>query len=191
MASQPRSVCDLDLGDHVAADARRHGARLLRSIYGALSDDPALAEGAAGLMCFRCGADLGYYARARNPHARSARSPLATAVSSTPGRGRALPGIGPYTAGAIRSIAFGQRAPILDGNVTRVLSRFLCHPCRPEQAPAKRLYWRLAEELLPAELDASDAAAPTMSATSIQGAHGAGATVAPRIGGLPALPAVQ
>jgi A/G-specific adenine glycosylase len=34
-----------------------------------------------------------------------------------------IPGIGPYTAGAIRSIAFDERAPIVDGNVARVLSR--------------------------------------------------------------------
>jgi A/G-specific adenine glycosylase len=37
---------------------------------------------------------------------------------------RELPGIGPYTAGAIRSIAFGLPAPILDGNVARVFARW-------------------------------------------------------------------
>ena len=95
---------------------------------------------------------LGYYARARNLHA------AAVAIQQQHGGQfpvaadavRALPGIGPYTAGAILSIAFGQRAPILDGNVTRVLSRLFAIAVGPERAEAKRLYWRLAEELLPA-----------------------------------------
>lgn len=103
---------------------------------------------------------LGYYARARNLH-------LAAGEIATRYGGRfphaaeavhALPGIGPYTAGAIRSIAFGQRAPILDGNVVRVLSRLFRIPSGPEQAAAKRLYWRLAEEILPAERPAAAAA---------------------------------
>lgn len=60
-----------------------------------------------------------------------------------------LPGIGRYTAGAIASIAFDQRAPILDGNVKRVLSR-LAAIRQPIDQPAviKRL-WGLAETLLP------------------------------------------
>jgi len=70
-------------------------------------------------------AGLGYYSRARNLHAAAQ-----TIVEAHGGRIptnvaalRALPGIGPYTAGAISSIAFGAREPILDGNVIRVFTR--------------------------------------------------------------------
>ncbi len=102
---------------------------------------------------------LGYYARARNLHAAAqvirnqhgGQFPVAAEAV------HALPGIGPYTAGAILSIAFGQRAPILDGNVTRVLSRLFAIDSGPERADAKRLYWRLAEELLPPALPAPSA----------------------------------
>jgi A/G-specific adenine glycosylase len=38
---------------------------------------------------------------------------------------RSLPGVGPYTAGAVASIAFDERVPVLDGNVIRVLSRLV------------------------------------------------------------------
>ncbi|MGQ0580531.1 MAG: A/G-specific adenine glycosylase [Reyranella sp.] len=70
-------------------------------------------------------AGLGYYARARNLHA------CARAVASGHGGRfpedeaglRALPGIGPYTAAAIRSIAFDHKASAVDGNVERVISR--------------------------------------------------------------------
>lgn len=94
---------------------------------------------------------LGYYARARNLHAaaRVIQSQHAGQFPVASDDVRALPGIGPYTAGAILSIAFGQRAPILDGNVVRVLSRVFAIEAGPERADAKRLYWRLAEDLLP------------------------------------------
>ncbi len=68
---------------------------------------------------------LGYYSRALNL--------LKTAKILTERGGdfphevqelMSLPGIGPYTAGAIASIAFGQRVPLVDGNVTRLFARF-------------------------------------------------------------------
>lgn len=68
---------------------------------------------------------LGYYSRARNLH-RAAR-----AVSAHGGFPRsreglaALPGVGPYTAGAVASIAFDLPEPALDGNAMRVLARLL------------------------------------------------------------------
>ena len=69
---------------------------------------------------------LGYYRRARNLQA------LAKAVAQQGGKMprseeglRALPGIGPYTAAAIGSIAFGLPLAVLDGNVMRVLTRLL------------------------------------------------------------------
>ncbi|MCX6359088.1 MAG: NUDIX domain-containing protein [Armatimonadetes bacterium] len=68
---------------------------------------------------------LGYYGRARRLHA-AARAVVASGSPGLPAdlAGlRALPGIGPYTAGAVMALAHNQRAPAIDGNVIRVLSR--------------------------------------------------------------------
>jgi A/G-specific adenine glycosylase len=68
---------------------------------------------------------LGYYARARNLH-RAAKQIVAHWHGRLPqerGGLLDLPGIGPYTAGAILSLAFGQPEPALDGNAKRVLAR--------------------------------------------------------------------
>lgn len=70
---------------------------------------------------------LGYYRRARNLHA-AAQKIVADhdgKIPSTVDVLLKLPGIGRYTAGAIASIAYGVAAPILDGNVARVLARLL------------------------------------------------------------------
>ncbi len=69
---------------------------------------------------------LGYYARARNLH-RAAKLLVDHHGGTLPAdyhELRKLPGIGPYTAGAIASIAFGMPYPAVDGNVRRVLSRY-------------------------------------------------------------------
>ena len=71
-------------------------------------------------------AGLGYYARARNLH-RAAQIVCATHKGRFPDEVdglRQLPGIGPYTAGAIAAIAFGRRSTVVDGNIERVLARF-------------------------------------------------------------------
>jgi A/G-specific adenine glycosylase len=68
---------------------------------------------------------LGFYRRAQNLHA-AAKAIVERHGGEVPrdvAMLEALPGIGPYTAGAIGSIAFGIRAPAIDGNATRVLSR--------------------------------------------------------------------
>ena len=70
-------------------------------------------------------AGLGYYSRARNLHA-CARAIVARPDKAFPrseAELRELPGIGPYTAAAIASIAFGQLASPVDGNVERVVAR--------------------------------------------------------------------
>jgi A/G-specific adenine glycosylase len=70
-------------------------------------------------------AGLGYYARARNLHA-CAQAVVARhggRFPATEAELRQLPGIGPYTAGAIAAIAFGQPAVAVDGNVERVIAR--------------------------------------------------------------------
>jgi A/G-specific adenine glycosylase len=73
---------------------------------------------------------LGYYSRARNLHraAQEVRDRFAGDLPSDPAALRTLPGIGPYTAGAIGSIAFGVVTPAVDGNVKRVLARLLDLP---------------------------------------------------------------
>lgn len=70
-------------------------------------------------------AGLGYYARARNLHAcaKAVVERHGGAFPSEEEELRALPGIGVYTAAAIRSIAFGLRAVVVDGNVERVMAR--------------------------------------------------------------------
>lgn len=62
---------------------------------------------------------------------------------------RNLPGIGPYTAGAIASIAFDQKVPILDGNVIRILSRLTAFTKDVDTSLAKQQLWAWAEELVP------------------------------------------
>ena len=70
-------------------------------------------------------AGLGYYARARNLHACAKEVVIRFAgkFPETEPELRSLPGIGPYTAGAIAAIAFGKRHAAVDGNVERVIAR--------------------------------------------------------------------
>lgn len=70
-------------------------------------------------------AGLGYYARARNLHrcARVVAGDHGGVFPDSEPALRALPGVGPYTAGAVAAIAFGRRAAAVDGNVERVLAR--------------------------------------------------------------------
>ncbi len=70
-------------------------------------------------------AGLGYYARARNllKCARVVAFEHGGAFPDTETGLRALPGIGPYTAAAIAAIAFDRPAPVLDGNIERVMAR--------------------------------------------------------------------
>jgi A/G-specific adenine glycosylase len=94
-------------------------------------------------------AGLGYYARARNLHA-CAKAVLVRHGGHFPESEAelgALPGIGPYSAAAIASIAFGKRAAAIDGNGERVLARFFAVETKlPAARPQIR---RLAESLLP------------------------------------------
>ena len=68
-------------------------------------------------------AGLGYYARARNLLACARAVAAIGAFPATEAGLRALPGIGPYTAAAIASIAFNARAAVVDGNIERVITR--------------------------------------------------------------------
>ncbi len=94
---------------------------------------------------------LGYYARARNLH-RAAQRIEQTHGGQFPDRFEdilALPGVGRSTAGAIAVFAFGQRFPILDGNVKRVLARCFGIEGYPGAANVAGRLWELAGRLLP------------------------------------------
>jgi A/G-specific adenine glycosylase len=96
---------------------------------------------------------LGYYSRARNLHAaaqmvtRDFGGRFPTTVEGL----LLLPGVGRYTAGAIASIAYGVRAPVLDGNVIRVFARLTDLESDVSEPAVKDQLWKLAEDWLPAE----------------------------------------
>ncbi|MEX0886876.1 MAG: A/G-specific adenine glycosylase [Phycisphaeraceae bacterium] len=94
---------------------------------------------------------LGYYRRAQHLHAAACVivADHASRVPDTAAALARLPGVGRYTAGAVASIAFDQPAPILDGNVARVLARVYAI-AEPIDATATRTQlWQLAGELVP------------------------------------------
>ena len=96
---------------------------------------------------------LGYYARARNMHRAAAliRDEFGGEFPQTFDEVAGLPGIGRSTAGAILALSCGQRFPIMDGNVKRVLSRYFgVEGSAMERAVSERL-WKLADECTPAE----------------------------------------
>lgn len=94
---------------------------------------------------------LGYYARGRNLH-KSAQIIVkdhSGALPRTLDELQSLPGIGRSTAGAILSLAYNQRAPILDGNVKRVLSRCFAISGWPGETKVANTLWALADDLTP------------------------------------------
>lgn len=114
-------------------------------------------------------AGLGYYRRAQNLRlgAKHIVEKHDGTFPFTKDEVLAIPGIGPYTAGAILSIAFGQQEPLVDGNVLRVFSRLFA--LRSEQGGGKleKESWHIAEQLVD----------PTHPADFNQGIMELGATV--------------
>jgi A/G-specific adenine glycosylase len=94
---------------------------------------------------------LGYYSRARNllRAARQIASEHGGAVPADLQVLRSLPGIGRYTAGAVASIGFDLPAPIVDGNVARVISRLDCIDADLRAPETQRRLWERAEAMLP------------------------------------------
>ena len=97
---------------------------------------------------------LGYYARARNLHAlarlitdngRDADATLPADASDL----RALPGVGAYTAGAVSSFAYEQRAELVDTNVARVLKRVFAPDLAIKSTVGQKQLWSIAREMLP------------------------------------------
>ena len=94
---------------------------------------------------------LGYNIRPRRLHA-IARESVARFGGELPSDGetlRSFKGIGPYTAGALLSFAFNQRAAILDTNVARVLFRVFVGRGDPRSHAAKKHLWRVSETVVP------------------------------------------
>ena len=94
---------------------------------------------------------LGYYARARNLHA-AARTLMTDYRGEFPRDAvhiARLPGVGRSTANSIATFCFGARAPILDGNVKRVLCRAFGIEGFPGSSAVEKRLWALAEELMP------------------------------------------
>lgn len=94
---------------------------------------------------------LGYYSRARNLH-RCAQQVVAQHGGAFPASAEVLatlPGIGRSTAGAIAAFCFGERSPILDANVRRVLTRLLGFGEDLAVARNERQLWDHAQALLP------------------------------------------
>ena len=93
---------------------------------------------------------LGYYRRARQLHL-AAKKIVEEHGGVFPREGesvRTLPGIGRYTAGAILSIAFDARAPVLEANTLRLHARLLGYQGDPASAEGNRLLWSMAEAVL-------------------------------------------
>ncbi|MDD2843654.1 MAG: A/G-specific adenine glycosylase [Rhodoferax sp.] len=98
-------------------------------------------------------AGLGYYSRARNLHrcAQDVVSLHGGAFPRTAQQLQTLPGIGRSTAAAIAALCFGERVAILDGNVKRVLTRYLGFADDLALASNERRLWDQATQLLPTE----------------------------------------
>ncbi len=96
-------------------------------------------------------AGLGYYSRARNLQAgaRTVVRDFGGQLPATAAALRALEGVGPYTAGAVASIAFGERAPAVDGNVVRVLARLRAAGLPARDPALVAACWAWAGELVP------------------------------------------
>ncbi|MES2272912.1 MAG: A/G-specific adenine glycosylase [Chlamydiota bacterium] len=96
---------------------------------------------------------LGYYSRARNLHL-GAKQVVSQFGGEIPSKGEELAkirGLGPYTIGAILSFGFGQRAPAVDGNVTRVLSRYFAIRENVDKTAVKRIIQDHARDVLDRE----------------------------------------
>lgn len=94
---------------------------------------------------------LGYYRRARQLHAAAKQvvERFGGVFPSDYAAVLSLPGIGRYTAGAILSIADGQRLPIVEANTQRLYSRLIASTRPPAEKAAAELLWEFAERMLP------------------------------------------
>ena len=102
-------------------------------------------------VLFRNWQGLGYYSRARNLH-KTAKLIVDQHHGVFPTTYQdllQLPGVGPYTAAAIASFAFGEAAPVVDGNVFRILSRYFGIETDIMHASARKEFTGIAQGLIP------------------------------------------
>jgi A/G-specific adenine glycosylase len=120
-------------------------ARFLRELPDVVSLAEATEERVLALW-----SGLGYYRRARMLHeaAKTVAGEHGGRLPRSPEGLRRLQGVGAYTAGAIASIAFGERAALVDGNVARVLSRLFAIEDDVKSAAGAARVWAVAEELV-------------------------------------------
>ena len=138
--------------DHVAADAGGDSDSLLRALHGEVPKVADLAQAPIDdVLSLWTG--LGYYARARNLHKTAcivAEEYGGEFPDSVEGL-ESLPGIGRSTAGAILTLGHGGWAPILDGNVKRVLARYHAIEGWPGRSDVLAALWKASEAVTPQE----------------------------------------
>ncbi len=129
----------------------RVGAMLPRyEAFLARFPDPGVLAAAGEDAVLAAWSGLGYYRRARNLRL-AARRLAETDAPPTSAWLRDLPGIGPYTAAAVASIAGGEAVAAVDGNIRRVLARLFLVPGAPGEASFEREIRRLADRLMAAD----------------------------------------
>ncbi|MDD2706556.1 MAG: A/G-specific adenine glycosylase [Verrucomicrobiae bacterium] len=114
---------------------------------------PQALAGASEQVVLKAWEGLGYYRRARMLH-QAARVIVSQHDGIFPRQAddvARLPGVGRYTLGAVASIALGQRLPVVDGNVSRVLCRYFAVEQPPGRPAVRKQLWEMAERLLPEE----------------------------------------
>ncbi len=117
----------------------------------ALPDFAALAA-APEARVLKLWEGLGYYSRARNLHRMAQAIVALPEPPRTPEAWRELPGVGPYTAAAITSIAFGAPTAVVDGNVVRILARLTADDRTfKDGVTAAKAFADLAQALISAE----------------------------------------
>jgi len=118
-----------------------------------IAEFPTIAAlaGAAERDVLRLWEGLGYYRRARQLHAAAKQivERHKGVFPRDPEQIRALAGIGRYTSGAILSIAFDAREPILEANTIRLLARLTAYRGDPRSTKGQRFLWQVATQLLP------------------------------------------
>ena len=92
---------------------------------------------------------LGYYSRGRNLHATAKKIQELGNFPSTYTSLLELKGIGPYTAAAIASFAFNERVAVLDGNVFRVITRFLASDLPIDKGSTRKTFQLMLNEWIP------------------------------------------
>ncbi|MGN1388774.1 MAG: A/G-specific adenine glycosylase [Bulleidia sp.] len=122
---------------------------------------------------------MGYYSRARNLKkcAQSVMKEYGGVLPRDPAELRKLPGIGPYTSGAIAAIAYGLPVPAVDGNVLRVLARLFSDPSDIRNPETRKSYEAVISAFYEKHLSEAENADPDFVSHFTQGLMELGALV--------------